>query len=502
MASEDSTTLRSGLVRQLVDRLEATTNRQLFGFSVLWVLVGGLLLQLVVLPHIFSSGHWGHGLIGDLDSVGFHLRAADQAQTIRQFGWGVFDATDDFPVALTTFLYAAVYPEPWVVLPVNAILFGIAVVAVRRLLTILFNSAHVALLALAPFFVFPSFAPLWGQLHRDLITGAGLCVVLCALVLAGKRGPGSTSLLGCVVMAVLGMGLMWLSRSYAMTLIAGATVMFALFAVLGRACPRGRLFVVVAVVLLAASSSVGISTRPRGPIASLMPTPPGGGPSSGGAPSSDGASSRPEAPARQAETPIGEPSALSLSWRSLLRPRIRYKDPSLPLYASCLPDPTRNVVDRLLFNLCHVREGFIVDGSHFGAGSGYDLDVRLRSAEDFIAYGPRAIRWGILEPGPTRWGMEKQSTVGRLGALFVPLEMSAVYVTLLLALVLGGSWRTRPAIWSVLAFCITYALIYAVATPILGTLYRMRAFAFAIMVSIALAIVLANKAGVGKGAKA
>lgn len=500
MASEDSPTLRSGLVRQLVDRLEAITNRQLFGFSVLWVLVGGLLLQLVVLPYILSSGHWGHGLIADLDSVGFHVRAADQAQKIREFGWGVFDATDDFPVALTTALYAAVYPEPWVVLPINAILFGIALVAVRRLLAILFDSAAVALLALAPFFVFPSFAPLWGQLHRDLITGAGLSVVLCALVLASTRGPRSTSLLGCVVTAVLGMGLMWLTRSYAMTLVAGATVVFVGFAFFIRACSRSRLLVVGAVVLVAASSSIGVSARPRGSVAAaIRPAPPA--PQSSGAPLS-AAASRPGALARPSETPIGEPSAVSLNWRSLLRPRIRYKDASLPLYASCLPDPTRNIVDRLLFNLCHVREGFIVDGSHFGAASGYDLDVRLRSAEDFIAYGPRAIRWGILEPGPARWGLEKQSTVGRLGALFVPLEMSAVYVTLFLALVFGGSWRTRPAIWSVFAFCITYASIYAVATPILGTLYRMRAFAFAIMISIALAVVLVNKVGVGKGARA
>ena len=491
MASEDSLSLEPGLVRQLVDRLGATTNRQLFGFSVLWVLGGGLLLQLVVLPYIFSSGHWGHGLIADLDSVGFHLRAADQAQKIHQFGWGAWEATDDFPIVVATVLYAVIYPEPWVVLPVNAILFGIAVVAIRRLLAMLFDSGAVALLALAPFFIFPSFAPLWGQLHRDLITGAGLCVVLCALVLAATRGPRSTSLLGCVALAVLGMGLMWLTRSYAMTLVAGATAVFVMFAFLSRACARGRLLVVAVVVLVAASSSVGVSTRPRGSVASLMPSAPPAG-----------ASSRPGAPERPAETPIAEPSALSLSWRSLLQPRIRHKDASLPLYASCLPDPTRNVLDRLLFNLCHVREGFIVDGSHFGAGSGYDLDVRLRSAEDFIAYGPRAIRWGILEPGPTRWGLEKRSPVGRLGAFFVPIEMGVAYVTLLLALVVGGSWRTRPAILSVFAFCITYSLIYAVATPILGTLYRMRAFAFAIMVSIALAVVLANKVGVGKGASA
>jgi hypothetical protein len=93
-------------------------------------------------------------------------------------------------------------------------------------------------------------------------------------------------------------------------------------------------------------------------------------------------------------------------------------------------------------------------------------------------------------------------TSGRIGAFFVPGEMSAAYAAFLLALIFGGKWRTRPAVWGVFAFCVTYTLFYVYAAPQLGTLYRMRAFAFAIIVCTALAVVLANKAGIGEDVSA
>ena len=510
MPSEDPSILEPGqLVRPLVHRLGAVTNRQLFGFSVLWVLVGGLLLQFVVLPYMLPFAHAGHGLIADLDSVGFHVEATNQAEQIRQLGWGAWEPNPrNYPVALASALYAVTYSEPWVVLPINGILFGIAVVAVRGLLTVLFDSAVVALLALAPFFMFPSFVPIWGQLHKDINTGAGFSVVLCALVLAAKPGPRSLGWLGCAVMAALGMGLMGSSRFYAMAIVAVGTVAFVTLAFLGRNCARGRLLVVAAVVLLAALASIGASTLIRGTVEELTP-PPG---TRQAAVSTDPASApSPPAPsppvpsppaAPPVETPSVDVSGPSWSWSSLRLPQTRHSDASLSRWDNCLPDPTRDILDRLLFNLCYTREGYVLDALKVEAGSGYDYDVRLRSAEDFLAYGPRAIERGILEPGPKSWGLQKQSTVGEIGMFIVPIEMSAVYVTLFLALVFGGRWRTRPEIWAVSAFCITYTLIYVVATPQMGTLYRMRAFAFTIIISIALAAVLANKTGVGKDARA
>ena len=303
----------------------------------------------------------------------FHVEATNQAEQIRQLGWGAWEPNPrNYPVALASALYAVTYSEPWVVVPINGILFGIAVVAVRGLLTVLFDSAVVALLALAPFFMFPSFVPIWGQLHKDINTGAGFSVVLCALVLAAKPGPRSLGWLGCAVMAALGMGLMGSSRFYAMAIVAVGTVAFVTLAFLGRNCARGRLLVVAAVVLLAALASIGASTLIRGTVEELTP-PPG---TRQAAVSTDPASApSPPAPsppvpsppaAPPVETPSVDVSGPSWSWSSLRLPQTRHSDASLSRWDNCLPDPTRDILDRLLFNLCYTREGYVLDALKVG----------------------------------------------------------------------------------------------------------------------------------------
>lgn len=125
-----------------------------------WVVAGGLLLQLIVLPYVAPFAHAGHGLIANLDAHGYHVTAVQQAERIRHEGWGAWrlirDGLNDYVVALGSVLYL-IYPEPWVMLPFNGVSFGIAVVAVRRVLVVICDSPAVALLALIPFFLFPSF---------------------------------------------------------------------------------------------------------------------------------------------------------------------------------------------------------------------------------------------------------------------------------------------------------------------------------------------------------
>ncbi len=157
-------------------------------------------------------------------------------------------------------------------------------------------------------------------------------------------------------------------------------------------------------------------------------------------------------------------------------------------YENCLP-AARNAIDRFLFNVCLVRQGYIAVGTTAGSPSGYDHDIRLRSAEDFVAYIPRAVAVALLEPGPQRWRTER-TTLGRLASLFVPLEMIAAYAAFLLALIFGGSRLARMQVWAVAAFCITYIAIYAIAMPQLGSMYRMRAFAFTIVIATAFATAL------------
>lgn len=450
------------------DRLERVSDWHLFGFCVLWVLAGGLLLQLVVLPYVIPSAHWGHGLILAQDSVGFHIAAVEKAETIRSQGWSAWRPTEaSYSIALASMMYALTRPEPWVILPVNGILFGVGLVAVRRLLAVIFDSRATGLIALTPFFIFPSFVPIWGQMHRDLNTGVGFSLVLLGLVLSTRKGAGYPRTLTCAVISLTGMGLVWSSRSYALTLAAAGTVAFVALGLLARRCERSRLFTVGVVVVLAATSTLVNWSQRFTPAESATDT---------------------TAVAALEQSPAARPG--DGGW-TLRLPRLRRVDLSLPRGNNCLPAPSGSIFDGLLHGLCYVREGFIVDSMRFRAGSGYDYDVRLRTAEDFVAYAPRAVELALLEPAPNRW-MRETTPIGSLGRYLIPFEMLVAYSAFLLAAVFAYRRLWRFDVWAPVAFCITYILFYVYATSQLGTLYRMRAFAFAILVSTALAAVVAR----------
>ena len=431
-------------IERLVARLEIVTDWQLFAFSVLWVVTAGLALQLVILPYVTPFAHAGHGLIANLDPLGFYSTSIDLAERIRREGlaawWFMKDGVNDYVVAVSSLFYL-IYPEPWILLPFNGVLCGVTVVVVRRTLAVVSDSRGVALVSLLPFFMFPTFVMIWGQPHKDLNSGMGFSLVLYALVLAAYGTGKAARLPASAILGGVGMAIMWLSRPYALLLMAAGTLVFMTLALFSRQCRRGRLLTVTAIVLLAASAFERRFDLTAPTAAATAP----------------------------AEADADE-SVLSRRGMG---------------YENCLP-AARDAIDTFLFNVCLVRQGYIAVGTRAGSSNGYDYDIRLRSAQEFVAYIPRAIAVSLLEPGPQRWRTE-QTTVGRLATLFVPLEMMAAYAAFLLALILG---RRRMQVLAAAAFCITYIAIYAVAVPQLGSLYRMRAFAFAILIATAFATAL------------
>ena len=464
----------------MVARLERVEDRQLFWFAVLWVVIGGLALQLLVLPYVVPFAHAGHGLIANVDSAGFHATSVELAESIRREGltawWFVKDGTNDYVVAVSSLFYL-IHPEPWLLLPFSGVLFGITVVTVRRALAVLSDSRGVALVSLLPFFVFPSFVMIWGQPHKDLNAGMGFSLVLYALVLAAYGTGKAAKLPVPAFLGGVGMSIMWLSRPYALSLVAAGTLVFMALALFSRQTRRGRLLTVVAAVLLVAAT---FERRFDFTVPATAAT----------ASAEAGAADLPGPRSSSASVP-GSAPALSDDG-SLFRfprwPRYRRIDRSVPTFENCLP-AAHNAIDTFLFNLCLVRQGYIGVGEVAGSSNDYDHDIRLRSAEDFVAYIPRAVAFALLEPGPQRWGTER-TTLGRLASLFVPFEMIIAYTAFLLALIFGRRRLAHVHVWAVAAFCITYMVIYAVATPQIGNLYRMRAFAFAIMIATAITVAM------------
>src|SRR5262245_7231906 len=102
----------------------------------LYATLTAALVQTVVLPRFTPQWHAGHGLLAGLDSTEFHERAVDAAEAIRREGWMVWTLRPrgQLPVGILSALYALTVPEPWVLIPVNAVLHATAAVVLFRLL--------------------------------------------------------------------------------------------------------------------------------------------------------------------------------------------------------------------------------------------------------------------------------------------------------------------------------------------------------------------------------
>jgi hypothetical protein len=142
------------------------------------------------------------------------------------------------------------------------------------------------------------------------------------------------------------------------------------------------------------------------------------------------------------------------------------------------------VLDDRLYTIATVREQ-----ARLGYGdvaSAIDSDITLDSAGAVIAYLPRALLIVLLAPFPPDWfgrGSYESTTLMRRVAAG---EMIGVYLALAILPCAMWYWWRRIEFWVILAFCTGMMLIYAIAIPTVGVLYRVR-YGF-LMTLVALAI--------------
>jgi hypothetical protein len=130
--------------------------------------------------------------------------------------------------------------------------------------------------------------------------------------------------------------------------------------------------------------------------------------------------------------------------------------------------------ERTLLRLCIARQGFVME-PYRSAGSTLDADVVFANAGDIIRYLPRAVQIGFLAPFPNQWLEPGKSTGGGIMRRIAALEMTVVYLTILLGLPLAVClWRKTPWLWLTVGFCSLIVIADAYAIPNVGTLYRLR----------------------------
>ena len=142
------------------------------------------------------------------------------------------------------------------------------------------------------------------------------------------------------------------------------------------------------------------------------------------------------------------------------------------------------VLDDRLYTIATVREQARL--GYGDAASAIDSDRTLDSAGAVIAYLPRALLIVVLAPFPSDWfgrGSYESTTLMRRVAAG---EMIGIYLALAMLPCAMWYWRRRIEAWVILVFCTTMMLIYGIAIPTVGVLYRVR-YGF-LMTLVALAV--------------
>src|SRR5262249_7723224 len=111
---------------------------RLWGGIFAYAAVAALLVQLVLLPHVFPAWHAGHRLLLGGDWLYFHALAAALAPRIPAQGGAAWELRPQGqpPSGIAAAIYALTLPEPWALVPLNAALHATAGVVLLRIVQV------------------------------------------------------------------------------------------------------------------------------------------------------------------------------------------------------------------------------------------------------------------------------------------------------------------------------------------------------------------------------
>ena len=181
-------------------------------------------VQFVVLPYLVPELHGGHGLLEGLDSQAFHSIAVDRARRIRTEGWSAWQLRPlgQSPAGIASAVYAVTVPEPWTLIPLNAALHATAALVLLRIVERFVPDRRRAVLAVLPFFFYPSAMTWYAQLHKDgmFILGSLLFAWGWMELVRLETWRGGVGVVGrWVVLVVLGVLVSHVAREYSVLIL-------------------------------------------------------------------------------------------------------------------------------------------------------------------------------------------------------------------------------------------------------------------------------------------
>lgn len=444
-------------------------NIKYFLIVFVFTLLLGIFVRQLLLPYLLPAMHAGSGFMTG-DSIGYHEFASEIAKRIRSEGWGVWQlrpGSEIFTLATPSGIASAIYAifgtNPLFLLPFNAAIHAASAVLLLVMMQALFENKRVALFATLPFVLFPTTISWHSQLLKDGIFILGIYAYLASWIMLAKTGALLTRrLFAILLLASMGLIIVWAVRPYMLAVLASTTLALGVFLIFwtisqwkgkDQKMPRvvGIAFFVgfllaVGFAIKKTDARPGMSEWTGQEVKSSVYT---GRPLESKV--SGGAISTAEASVRVCE-----------GWTD-------------SLYV-----PT--ALSRLASKIVIVRGGFY-DEVYTSSGSTIDREVCITSFLGLVAYIPRAMQLGLLAPFPAQW-IKSGSHGGGVSRLIVGLEMTFSYVALFVLICYGRRLFNRPEFWMLLPFAVSMIVLYALIIPNLGALHRMRYGFLMILVGI------------------
>lgn len=433
-----------------------------------------LFVQLVLLPYLFPQWHAGHGLlISYYDAQSTHNWALELAENIHTHGWSAWELhyRGQGNAGIAAALYAVTLPEPWVLIPLHAVLHATATLFLLLIIDSFLSNRYLAILAVLPFLLYPSAMTWYSQPLKDGYSIAGVIMIVYGWILIAERERWKKQWVNSLMSILLifcGSFLAWVARPYVVSIMQNLSVLVAVLltvAAVWRGTYRfSRAFAhtMFGIVTVWSAFFVMSLLEPVG-FEQLLES---------------------GAPVNQVEVEQGNDSLTSQA-------AIEQNDKGqLPVATKLVPHRNpielmfRKADDKLLM-LAHVRDGYRLCCP--GAASNIDTEVVLQSSREVLTYLPRAAQIAFLAPFPSHWLGKGSLEANTLMRRITAFEMLGVYFALFFLPYTIWHWRKRIELWIVLICCIPPLLIQGIVFANVGTIYRMRYGFLMTLVAVGLA---------------